>query len=165
MGWKPRRILRPHSLNCALLWNPNKFLLLQALMFRCWLNLSWILLGYFGIDLNAMVTVSGTVWEPSHYFPRMERGDCLRGMGNPAYKNHVNPPFHGHIHIANPSSHIPPFIHEPKFFPIESSVEISVPENFPPGDWAKNFSLAGLAKIFLVRELVENFFKRERYPV
>jgi len=39
-------------------------------------------------------------------------------------------------------------MHEPKFFPLRKSSQDSVPKNFPAWDWAKNFSLAGLAENF-----------------
>jgi hypothetical protein len=35
----------------------------------------------------------------------------------PAYKTHLNPPFLAGIDIENPSSHIPPYTHDPKIFP------------------------------------------------
>lgn len=91
--------------------------------------------------------------------------DHFRGTGDPAYKTHLRDSIGGYIHISSPSSHIPPYSHEPKFFPIESWVKISVPKNFPPGGWAKNFPLAGLAKIFLGVRIGRNFFKRERVQV
>jgi len=73
----------------------------------------------------------------------------MRRNRDPAYKTHLNPPFHGGIGIANPSSSIPFSFYGQKN-PMQKSARILVVQkNFIQGLWqnsvSQKFSTWGLA--------------------
>ena len=95
--------------------------------------------------------MTGTVWRPSlpPIFSTTERQNHLRGRGDRVSKTHVNPPFHGGIGIANPSSSIPFSFYGQKN-PMQKSARILVVQkNFIQGLWqnsvSQKFSTWGLA--------------------